>query len=43
MGNSWVGFCECTGNKGASDGSTYSVNMGGANVGLEDVLAERYS
>merc|ERR1711904_198871 len=37
MGNSWVGLCECTGNKGASDGSSYGVNMGGANVGLEDV------
>lgn len=36
-GNGWVGYCECTGNQGASDGSTYSVNMGGANIGLEEV------
>ena len=32
-----MGYCECTGNKGASDGTSFSVNMGGANVGLEDV------
>jgi len=27
-GNTWVGFCECTGNEGASDGSTYPLNIG---------------
>jgi len=36
-GNGWVGYCECTGNHGASDGSEYSVNMGGAKTGLDDV------
>ena len=36
-GNQWVGDCECTGNQGASDGSSFSVNMGGADVGLADV------
>jgi hypothetical protein len=36
-GNGWVGYCECTGNHGASDGSEYSVNMGGAKTGLADV------
>ena len=36
-GNSWVGLCECTGNEGASDGSSYRGDIGGQNLGLEGV------
>ena len=36
-GNSWVGLCECTGNEGASDGSSDRGDIGGQNLGLEGV------